>query len=172
VSLRYQFDQDIDATQWWPSDLLFLQDSTGSQQPYIKSAVNGINNICDSISSSVAPGGLRVGLVAFRDHPPEDNSFVTKNFGFTSNIAVMRKNLQTLVATGGGDGPEAQTAALSEALNMDWRDNAVKVVILITDAPPHGIGESSDGFPKGSPDRELRDFISMIKYLNSTTIRK
>ena len=77
----------------------------------------------------------------------------------------MRKNLRTLVATGGGDGPEAQTAALSEALNMDWMDSAVKVVILITDAPPHGIGESRDGFPEGSPDRELHDFISMIKYL-------
>jgi len=134
-------------------DLLFLQDSTGSQQPYIQSAINGINSICNTICSSVAPGGLRVGLVAFRDHPPQDSSFVTKNFGFTSDIAVMRRNLQTLVATGGGDGPEAQTAALSDALNMDWRDSAIKIVVLITDSPPHGIGEGQDGFSAGSPDQ-------------------
>jgi hypothetical protein len=102
----------------------------------------------------VAPGELRVGLVAFRDHPPQDHTFVTRNFGFTSDIAVMRQNLRRLVAKGGGDGPEAQTAALSDALNMDWRNGAIKIVILITDAPPHGIGEDKDGFPQGSPDRE------------------
>jgi len=134
-------------------DLLFLQDSTGSQQPYIKSAVDGIDSICNTISLSVAPGKLRVGLIAFRDYPPQDNTFVTKNFGFTSDIAVMRQNLQTLVASGGGDGAEAQAAALSDALNMNWRKIAVKIVVLITDAPPHGIGEADDGFPEGSPDQ-------------------
>jgi hypothetical protein len=140
---------------------LFLQDSTGSQQPYIRSAINGINNICKTISPSVAPGGLRVGLVAFRDHPPQDNTFVTKNFGFTSDIAVMRGNLRTLVASGGGDGPEAQTAALAEALNMDWKKDAIKIVVLITDSPPHGIGEGNDkdAFPQGSPDRAPLDCV-------------
>jgi hypothetical protein len=34
---------------------------------------------------------------------------------------------------------------------MDWRLNATKMVVLIADAPPHGIGEHGDGFPQGSP---------------------
>ena len=50
-----------------------------------------------------------------------------------------------LYASGGGDGPEAVTAALAEALNMDWREYASKMVVLIADAPPHGIGEYGDG---------------------------
>ena len=29
--------------------------------------------------------------------------------------------------------------------------NAMKVVVLIADAPPHGLGESGDGFPDGAP---------------------
>lgn len=153
------------------SDLLFLQDSTGSQRPYIKSAIDSINDICETIAFSVAPGQLRVGLVAFRDHPPQDRTFVTKNFGFTSNIALMRRNLQTLAASGGGDGPEAQTTALSEALNMDWRDGAIKIVILITDAPPHGIGEDKDGFPQGSPDRELSASALTDVLVNTTVFR-
>jgi hypothetical protein len=78
---------------------------------------------------------------------------VTKEFGFTSDVNVMQKNLASLVASGGGDGPEAQTAALAAALNMDWAENAVKMVILITDSPPHGIGEAGDGFTE-SPDRK------------------
>jgi len=65
----------------------------------------------------------------------------------------MQKNLAGLIATGGGDGPEAQTAALAAALNMEWAENSMKVVILITDSPPHGIGEAGDGFSE-SPDRK------------------
>jgi len=41
---------------------------------------------------------------------------------------------------------------LAEALNMDWREYASKMVVLIADAPPHGIGEYGDGFDEGSPD--------------------
>lgn len=50
-----------------------------------------------------------------------------------------------MYASGGGDGPEAVTAALAEVLKMDWRVNASKMVVLIADAPPHGIGEYGDG---------------------------
>ncbi len=45
----------------------------------------------------------------------------------------MQRNLASLIASGGGDGPEAQTAALADALNMEWTEKAVKLVILITD---------------------------------------
>lgn len=83
--------------------------------------------------------------MAFRDHPPQDHTYITKNFGFSSDISVVHKNLTTLYASGGGDGPEAVTAALAEALNMDWREYASKMIVLIADAPPHGIGEYGDG---------------------------
>jgi hypothetical protein len=51
-----------------------------------------------------------------------------------------------LFASGGGDSPGAVTAALGEALNMDWREHCgIKIVALITDAPPRGFGEDGDG---------------------------
>lgn len=37
----------------------------------------------------------------------------------------------------GGDGPEAVTAAMHEALTLDWRPQASRMAVLITDAPPH-----------------------------------
>lgn len=64
----------------------------------------------------------------------------------------MHRDLAGLYASGGGDGPEAVTAALAEALHMDWREHASKMVVLIADAPPHGIGEYGDG--------EYRDMAS------------
>lgn len=142
------------------SDVLFLQDTTGSQGPYIDSATKAIRSICQKIAdtANITPENIRFGLIAFRDHPPQDKSYVTKNFGFTSKISTMEKNLKSLKASGGGDGPEAQTAALAEALNMKWEENAAKMVVLITDSPPHGIGEDGDGF-ESSPDRELQCYI-------------
>ena len=151
-----------------PSDILFLQDTTGSQGPYINSAKKAIRDICDKISASadIKKESIRFGLIAFRDHPPQDMSYVTRNFGFTDNITIMQANLNRLSALGGGDGPEAQTAALAAALDMEWIDDAVKMVVLITDSPPHGIGEDRDGFTQ-SPDRKLNivpeiDFFSLL----------
>ena len=133
---------------------MFLQDTTGSQGRYIQSARKAIRDICDKISASghVSKDLIRFGLIAFRDHPPQEATYVTKEFGFTSNIDVMQRNLASLIASGGGDGPEAQTASLAAALNMEWAENSMKIVILITDSPPHGIGEPGDGFVE-SPDR-------------------
>ncbi|KAF8827533.1 hypothetical protein HHX47_DHR4000374 [Lentinula edodes] len=136
-------------------DLVFVQDCTGSQGSYISSATKNIENICGHIFESgklQAVEDLRIGLVAFRDHPPQDHTYIVKNFGFSSDISKVQKDLSTLYASGGGDGPEAVTAALVEALNMDWREHASRMVVLIADAPPHGIGEYGDGFDEGSPD--------------------
>ncbi|KAF9221672.1 elongation factor-2 kinase [Gyrodon lividus] len=136
-------------------DLVFVQDCTGSQGSYISSATKNIEEICAHIFESgrlQSPEDLRVGLVAFRDHPPQDHTYVVKNFGFSSDISKVHKDLSGLYASGGGDGPEAVTAALVESLNMDWREQASKMVVIIADAPPHGIGEYGDGFDEGSPD--------------------
>ena len=130
------------------SDLVFVQDCTGSQGSYISSATKNIQLICDNIYQSgklQAREDLRVGLVAFRDHPPQDHTYVTRNFGFSSDIDKVHRDLSSLYASGGGDGPEAVTAALAEALKMEWREQASKMIVLIADAPPHGIGEYGDG---------------------------
>jgi len=130
------------------SDLVFVQDCTGSQGSYISSATKNIQLICDNIYQSgklQARGDLRVGLVAYRDHPPQDHTYVTRNFGFSSDIDKVHRDLSSLYASGGGDGPEAVTAGLAEALKMDWREQASKMIVLIADAPPHGVGEYGDG---------------------------
>jgi len=91
-------------------DLVFIQDCTGSQGSYINSATKNIEEISRAIFESgklIHPDDLRLGLIAFRDHPPQDHTYITKNFGFTSDISRMREHLRTLFASGGGDGPEA-----------------------------------------------------------------
>jgi len=63
----------------------------------------------------------------------------------------MQQNINTMSAMGGGDGPESVACALHDVLQMDYRKNSVRVCIVIADAPPHGLGESGDGFPQGCP---------------------
>ncbi|KAG1807995.1 uncharacterized protein BJ212DRAFT_1485280 [Suillus subaureus] len=134
-------------------DIMFLQDATGSQQQYIDTARNGITQICNTLLSGgkIAPDNLRLGLIAFRDHPPQEHSFIIQEYPFTSDFGNFASNLTSLTAAGGGDEPDSQSDALSAAYKADWRDEATKVVVLITDSPPHGIGEDGDAFPEGCP---------------------
>ena len=91
-------------------------------------------------------------IVAYRDHPGQDNSYVTKTLPFTSETSELHSFLDNLRAGGGGDGPEAVIAGMAVALgDLQWRRNAAKMIVIITDAPPHGIGERGDGFPQGEP---------------------
>jgi hypothetical protein len=112
---------DVDLVFVADRDLVFIQDCTGSQGSYINSATKNIEEISRAIFESgklIHPDDLRLGLIAFRDHPPQDHTYVTKNFGFTSDISRMRENLRTLFASGGGDGPEAVSTFVSAVLAM------------------------------------------------------
>ena len=133
-------------------DLVFCMDCTGSMGPYIIKAKESIKSIVTNIVEKSGCNDILFGLVAYRDHPPQDDTFITKKFNFTNNLEIMQSYLNELVASGGGDGPEALTAALFEIKNMEWREETTKIVIVISDAPPHGLGEYDDGFINGDPD--------------------
>ena len=127
-------------------DLAFAMDCTGSMGSYINSAKENIENIVQKISTS-GISSIQFGLVEYRDHPPQENSFVTKKHNFTSDVSTMKSWLTSCSAGGGGDTPEAVADALYDILNMSWRPDATKVVVLISDAPPHGLTHG-DSFPQ------------------------
>ena len=149
-------------------DLVFCMDCTGSMGPYINKAKESIQCIVNKITEKAGCNDLLFGLVAYRDHPPQDNTYVTKKFDFTNNITIMQSYLNELTANGGGDGPEALTSALYEINNLNWRTDSTKIIILISDAPPHGLGEINDGFPNGDPNGH--DPIIITKELASKGI--
>lgn len=66
---------------------------------------------------------------------------LVQSFEFTSDVTKVKENLKTLYASGGGDGPEAVTAAMKATLELQWRPQASKMAVLVADAPSHGIGE-------------------------------
>lgn len=50
--------------------------------------------------------------------PPQDHTYVTKTVPLNADIQVTKDFLKKLYASGGGDGPEAVTAAMAEVLRM------------------------------------------------------
>merc|ERR1719353_1034911 len=141
-------------------DLCFLCDATGSMGSYIRAAQQHICHIVTRVATS-EQADVRFALVSYRDHPPQDSTYVTKVFPFTADVGAMQRNVETMSASGGGDGPEAVTAALHDALHLPWRPNAAKVAVLIADAPPHGLEPTGDGFPNGDP--EGRDPLQLCR---------
>ncbi|CAF3378834.1 unnamed protein product [Rotaria socialis] len=131
-------------------DLVFTIDSTSSMAPYIQSAKN---NICSIITEIVAneKSDIRLALIEYRDHPPQDATFVTRVHDLTSNIDEMTSWLEDCNAEGGGDLPEAVADALAAVLKLSWRPESTKICILISDAPPHGLDQNGDTFPNGCP---------------------
>lgn len=135
-------------------DLLFIHDATGSQTPYIQETSHRCREIVELVkrSGKLHEGdGLRTGLIAYRDHPPpgeSDDEPVCLDYDkLSDDTDKMLKNVESLEAYGGDDGPEALADALHGALSLNWRPDATKVVVLVTDAPPHGIGEEYDNYP-------------------------
>jgi hypothetical protein len=139
------------------SDVVFVHDATGSLQPYIDDARQFVNNRIRDIQNkaSMNGGDARYRVIAFRDHREQGDLWtVLDSNPFTKDFAVLKRQLDALVTSGGGDGPEAQIVGLDAALRSSWRRDAKRIVILITDSPPHGIGEPGDVVPASHPGGE------------------
>lgn len=132
-------------------DLVFVSDCTGSMGSYIESAKANIVKIVEGIIAS-EKCDVQFALVKYRDHPPQDHTFVTDVKPFTTSLSKMREYVNTMAASGGGDGPEAVADALYEALHLPYRKGSARIVVVIADAPPHGLEPTGDGFPNGSPN--------------------
>ena len=132
-------------------DLVFLVDETGSMGEYIEQVKRRLVEIIDALRHAPLCRSLRLGLVSYRDHPPQDRSFASRVVPLTDDIASIKKGVERMEASGGGDGPESVTDGLFDLVRLDWRPRAARVVVWVGDAPPHGVEPSGDGFPEGCP---------------------
>lgn len=125
-------------------DIAFVIDSTGSMISYINGAKHSIKEIMNQSQIrfkkyKADESMLRFGIVAYRDHPPQESSWVTKLQDFT-DFSTAHNFLENLSASGGGDPPEAVLDGLDEAVNkLTWNENTEKILFLLLDNPGHGI---------------------------------
>jgi hypothetical protein len=134
-------------------DLAFVVDTTGSMGTFINAAREQMVAMLKAITAEAnLPLDLRVGIVQYRDHPPQDNTFVFQVNPFTADLSDVQAAIDQLTPSGGGDGPEAVLDGLRAAADeLVWRPHAQRLAVLVGDAPPHGVGGQGDGFADGCP---------------------
>jgi len=157
------------------ADVMFVLDVTGS----MKFAIDGVEQGLERILNKMKKNDIdaRVGLTVFRDKKlgngdkfmPNDGpagikgdpfTFTFKSSGsaFTSNQKEYRGVVSKIKAEGGGDIPENSLEAMKHASLAKTRKAVSRIMVLITDAPPHA-----------EPNRkgriaDTRDTLSKNKY--------
>lgn len=116
-------------------DLAFVIDTTGSMGSFIAAAQRQMVEIVQALTDAKGVD-IRVAIVEYRDHPPQDR-MLTRTHDFSGDLKSVQKNINKLAADGGGDEPEAVYDGLRVCSELDWRDHARRVAVLIGDAPPH-----------------------------------
>ncbi|MHA2221061.1 MAG: vWA domain-containing protein [Candidatus Thorarchaeota archaeon] len=155
-------------------DVAFVVDTTGSMKDDIQAVRNSLFEIVDHITKKTEGLEIRFGVVSYRDHPPQDRSYVTKVFDFSENIKRVHKLISSLKPSEGGDTPEAVADGLFDArTKLSWDQVAYKVLLLVGDAPPHGKNYNSIGddyFPEGCPNGHdpIEEVLAFRKDFGST----
>jgi hypothetical protein len=139
-------------------DICFVLDVTASMSSYIEGEKESIRTIIADAKQSLVEmeqdeDTLKFSMVIYRDHPPEDTTFVTQVLDFSDSKTAL-DFLDNARAQGGGDGSEAVLDGLNDAINtVKWREDSEKFLFLALDWPPHGkrFESTSDNFPNGCP---------------------
>jgi hypothetical protein len=137
------------------TDVMFLFDTSGSMGGVLTEAKTEIVGVINHINATLPDA--RYGVAEVRDFPfseaeAEGSEKPWKlDQALTADPEAVKKAIEPLVASGGGDLPESYGRALWETdtnPNVGWRDEARHVIVLIADNVPHdhdlndGIGES------------------------------
>jgi hypothetical protein len=129
-------------------DVVFLIDTSGSMQ-------DNVRGVKDYISQFLKPlegegFDVSLGLVEFADSA----AWEAKVFGLTRSQKKFGKWLDKTIFLGGGDIPESGYEALIAALeDIDFRDDAQRFFIFISDAPQHDF--DYDGMSRYTLDRMI-----------------
>ena len=127
--------KDVQAIQRPRLDLVFLVDATGSMGDEIAKLKNSMRAVAAQIAQLPTTPDVCYGLVTYRDR---GDAYLTRSHDFTHDLGAFQSALAQAQAAGGGDTPEALNEALHETVHgLSWRHNAVRLVVLVADAPPH-----------------------------------
>lgn len=120
-------------------DVLIMLDTTGSMGDEIAYLQAEIEDVMTRVKAEAGNAHVRLSVNFYRDRG--DNYTVRYN-PFTEDISKCKELLEAEYADGGGDFPEAVDEALVNAVcDHAWDEDAVKVMFLVLDAPPHDESE-------------------------------
>ncbi len=124
-------------------DLLFIVDVTSSMGGLIQSAKANMRSMLEKVNKDNIVD-LKVGFSFYRDHPPQDTSFVTAVFDLVDSDKAQEYINQATI-DGGGDYPEAVLDGIIDGVEgLSWRKGSKRIAFLIGDAAPQGMDHYGD----------------------------
>ena len=119
-------------------DVCFVVDTTGSMGDDIANAKENMSDILEKLSEKTED--YRVALVDYRDFPQRSGSSEDYDakiqLEFTNNNKQIKESIEDLDIGSGGDDEETVYSGLMKTLELGWREDAKKVIIIMGDAPP------------------------------------
>lgn len=150
-------------------DLAFVVDTTGSMGNLIAAAQKQMISMLGELTRA-ADIHLCLGIVEYRDHPPQD-CIVTRVHAFSEDLQAAEQVIKQLHAQGGGDGPEAVLDGITAACReLAWWRYARRLMVLVGDAPPHGVRATGDAFARGCPCGETIASVTQLAEEQRITI--
>lgn len=150
-------------------DLAFVVDTTGSMGGLIAAAREQMIAMLGELTRA-ADIRLWLAVVEYRDHPPQD-VMVSRVHALTADLQAAEQVIKGLHADGGGDGPEAVLDGVTAACReLAWRCHSLRLIVLVGDAPPHGVGAHGDAFSQGCPCGETITSVSRLAEEQRITI--
>lgn len=119
------------------ADIVFVVDTTGSMSGAISGVKNNVNTFAERLVNDYNIDA-NFSLIEFRDITVDGLNSTKQHKNLSSNwftnVTAFNNEVNTLYASGGGDTPETPIDGLEMARRLDWREDATKFVVLITDA--------------------------------------
>lgn len=151
------------------ADVVFVIDTTRSMQPFIDMTMEALERTIRQFEHSLEADRVRFGLVTFRDSIEVIPQLEYDVRNWTPEL-VDARTLQSLLRTdvhatnvGSLDYAEEVFAGVDEAINSQWRDGALRFMILIGDASSH---------PKGHPQNITgKDETDLRREMDSASIK-
>jgi phosphate/phosphite/phosphonate ABC transporter binding protein len=127
---------DVNGSGTRPVDVVVVFDTTGSMSEEIDGMIRTTGAFADILRKNRID--FRLGLVSYGDEIRR----IFKTSGkpeatLTKDADLFKRWLKSLNALGGDDEPENTYEAVKAALGCGFRKESKKVLIVITDAPPH-----------------------------------
>ena len=114
------------------ADIVILIDTTGSMSPSLKQLQEKCGRFSEQLTLQTLPH--RFALIGFGD--TVDGEWLDTH-QFTSDVGEFRKQVAAVSRYDGGDLPESALDALEAALNLPFKEDAMRRIYLVTDATFH-----------------------------------
>lgn len=138
-------------------DFMIMCDTTGSMSDELEYLKEELQDIIRRVKQDNSNIPVRLSVNFYRD---EGDDYIVREYPFTDDIEMACDAVGEQYAAGGGDTPEAVHTALDSALNNhDWDEDAVKIMFIVLDAPPHydpQIIDSVNGYIKQAAEMGVR----------------